>query len=60
MKKKTKKKKKGIPPRRKRTVEKYEQTVSTDLEVEQIVVATSSNFDINQYLRYENDKQTND
>ena len=54
---KTKRKKKGIPPRRNREVEKYEQKVSTDLDKEQIVVAPSSNFDVNQYLKYENDKQ---
>ena len=54
---KTKRNNKGIPPQRKRTVEKYEQTVSTDLEEEQVVVAPSSIFDVNQYLKYENDKQ---
>ena len=31
--------------------------VSTDLDEEQIVVAPSSIFDVNQYLKYENDKQ---
>ena len=54
---KTKRKKKGIAPRRNREVEKYEQKVSTDLEEEQIVVAPSSIFDVNQYLKYEKDKQ---
>ena len=38
---KTKRKQKGIPPRRNREVEKYEQKVSTDLDKEQIVVAPS-------------------
>ena len=52
-----KRKKKRISPQRKRTVEKYEQTVSTDLEEEQTVLAPSSIFDVNQYLKYENDKQ---
>ena len=54
---KTKRKKKRIPPQRKRTVEKYEQTVSEYLEEEQIVLAPSSIFDVNQYLKYVNDKQ---
>ena len=35
---KTKRKKKGINPRRKRQVKKYEQTVSADLEEGEIVV----------------------
>ena len=48
---KTKRKKKGIPPRRNREVEKYEQKVSVDLEEEQIVLAPSSIFDVNQYLK---------
>ena len=54
---KTKRKKKGTPPRRNREVQKYEQKVSTDLDEEQIVVAPSSIFDVNQYLKHENDKQ---
>ena len=54
---KTKRKKKGIPPRRNREVKKYEQKVSTDLDKEQIVVAPSSIFDVNQYLKHENDKK---
>ena len=41
----TKKKKKVIPPLRKREVEKYEQR--------KIVVAPSSIFDVNQYFKYE-------
>ena len=49
--------KKGIPPRRKRELRKHEQKVSADLEEEQIVVAPSSIFDVNQYLKSENDKQ---
>ena len=49
--------KKGIPPRRKRELRKHEQKVSADLEEEQIVVAPSSIFDVNQYLKYENYKQ---
>ena len=54
---KTKIKQKGIPWRRKSTVEKYEQKVSTDLDEENIVVAPSSIFDVNQYLKHENNKQ---
>ena len=54
---KTKRKKKRIPLRRKREVKKHEQTVSADLEEEQIVVSPSSIFDVNQYLKYKNDKQ---
>ena len=38
-------------------MKKYEQTASADLEEEQIVVVTSLIFDVNQYLKYENDKQ---
>ena len=41
----------------KNNTEKYEETVSADLEEEQIVVVPSSYFDVNQYLKYENDKQ---
>ena len=54
---KTKIAKKGIPPRRKREVKKSEQTVSAELEEEKNVVAPSSIFDVNQYLKYKNDKQ---
>ena len=54
---KTKRKKKGVSLRRNREVQKYEQKVSTDLDKEQIVVAPSSIFDVNQYLKHENDKQ---
>ena len=53
----TKRKKKGIPSRRKREVKKYEQTVSADLEEEEIVVAPPLILDVYQYLKYENDKQ---
>ena len=53
----TKIKKKSIPPRRKREVKIYEQTVSADLEEEQSVVSASLIFDVNQYLKYENDEQ---
>ena len=48
---------KRIPPRRKRWVYIFEQTVSEDLEEEHIFVVTSSIFYVNQYLGYENDKQ---
>ena len=54
---KTKRKNKGIPQRRNKEVEKYERKVSTDLDEEQIVVAPSSIFDVNQYLKHENDKK---
>ena len=36
---------------------KHEQTVGAYFEEENIVVELSSIFDINQYLKYENDKQ---
>ena len=48
---KMKRPEKGIPPRRKREVKKYEQTVSADLKEEQIVVAPSSIFYVNQHLK---------
>ena len=54
---KTERKNRRIPQRRNRGVKKYEQKVSTDLDKKQIFVAPSSNFDVNQYLKYENDKQ---
>ena len=54
---KTKIKKKGTPPQRNREVKKYEKKVSTDLDKEQIVVVSSSILDVNQYLKYENDKK---
>ena len=53
---KTKKPKKGIRPYD-REEKKPEQTVSADLGEEQIVVAESSIFDVNQYIKYENDKE---
>ena len=52
----TKIKKKVITPRRKRELNKYEQTVSVDLEEEHIFVSSSSIFYVNQYLKYDNDK----
>ena len=54
---KTKRPKKGIPPRRKSELRKRGQTVSADVEEEQMFVAPSSIFDVNQYLKDENDKQ---
>ena len=42
---------------KKKGSKKYGQTVSSDLEKEQIVGSLSSIFDINQYLKYENDMQ---
>ena len=47
----------GVPPQIKREVKNTNKTVSADLKEEKIVVATSSIFDVNQYLKYENDKQ---
>ena len=46
-----------VPLQRNREVKKSEQTVSTDIGEEKIVVSSSSFFDVNQYLKYENDKQ---
>ena len=51
-----KRKKKLIYPQRNRELKNHEQTVSADFEEEQIVVAPSPIFDVNQYLKYENDK----
>ena len=53
----TKRPKKGTPPQRKRQLRKHKQTLSAYLEDETIVVAPSSIFDVNQYLKYANNKQ---
>ena len=44
---KTKRKKKGITPKINREVKKYKQTLSADLEEEQIVMSPTLTFDVN-------------
>ena len=42
---------------KKEGIKKYEQTITAELEEEQMFEAPSSIFDVNQYLKYENDKK---